>query len=138
MATLDGSPGHSTSVGFPEGEPSLAVPSTLMKATLTREKMGEFWETYREATQAEDRLKAEKRNTERQAEGLLAGFRTVEAAIEGWPEAEAVIQEVCGQGAPKQLPALAALNEVLDLPPEPDPADKPYRECGPADIALSA
>lgn len=123
-------------VSFPDGEPSLAVPATLVNKTITREMAGPHWEPYLEHRNEAKRLKTEKTAARRAAEAALAAFRTVEAACEGWPEAAAIIQEVCGGPASTNLPALGALNTLLDLPPEPD--EKPYRECDPSDIALSA
>jgi hypothetical protein len=100
-------------------EEALFAPSNLFNKRFGElDVKAEVW-AERVAIEAAIKANAAARaQAKREADALLGTFRTVEAAIEGWPEAASIIQQVCGAAKPTQLPALTSLNAALDLPPE--------------------
>lgn len=95
------------------------LPAILTNMTMTPEKAGdELWGLYVELVDKGERYRAERKQLTLEVRGLLLRFTTVEAAVDGWPEAADIIREVVGAPAPTNLPMLTTINEALDLPPE--------------------
>jgi len=100
-------------------EQAVRVPSDLFNRTHGPKNMTEEqWATYEGLRAAEKKRGQDYSALTLQIDAQLAGFRTVEAAMEGWPEAADLIAEVVGQARVRTLPAITTLNAALDLPPD--------------------
>lgn len=95
------------------------VPQSLYgRILLAKDVDAALWSRWVDLEQGERDIKAQRDKTKRELDATLASYRTVEALVEGWPEVGPIVEEVIGVATPKALPAVAHLNEVLELPPE--------------------